>query len=105
MAIAHEVASGMGGIRTAGDLVARMQVSKAMKLKEAKSYVAGKLGISVFDLTDSYVMKELREQLDIGHVQARHQAAYGMEAKFNIARLLDLEINSVNLFKRKIKMV
>ena len=60
MAVAHEVASGMGGIRTAGDLVARVQMSKAMKIKEAKEYVAEKLGVSVFDLSDSHLMKELR---------------------------------------------
>lgn len=63
MAVMHEVASGMGGVRTAGDLVARMQMLKGMKLKDAKEYVAKKLGVSVFDLSDSYAMKELREQL------------------------------------------
>ena len=104
MAVVHEMAAGMGGIRTAGDLVARAQMSKAMKINEAKEYVAGKLGISVFDLSDSHLMKELREQLDIGHVQARDQASYGIEAKFNIARVLELKINSVENFKRKVKI-
>ena len=42
MAIAHSTASGMGGMRTAGDLVARMQMSRSMKIKEAKEYVASK---------------------------------------------------------------
>jgi archaellin len=104
MAVMHEVASGMGGIRTAGDLVARVQMSKAMKIKEAKEYVAEKLGVSVIDLSDSYLMKELREQLDIGHVQVRDRASYGIEAKFNIAKTLDIKINSVENFKRKVKM-
>lgn len=95
----------MGGIRTAGDLVGRMQMLKGMKLKDAKEYVAGKLGVSVFDLSDSNVMKELREQLDIGTVLDRANASFGMEAKFNIARILDISINSVNKFKRKTGMV
>lgn len=95
----------MGGIRTAGDLVARMQMTKGMKLKEAKEYVAGKLGISTFDLSDSYIMKELREQKDIGHVLDRDKASYGMEAKFNISKLLDIPINGVENFKRKIGMI
>lgn len=95
----------MGGIRTAGDLVARMQMTKGMKLKEAKEYVAGKLGISVFELSDSYRMKEIREQFDIGHVLDRDKASYGMEAKFNIAKLLGIPINSVENFKKKIGMI
>jgi len=105
MAITHEVASGMSGIRTAGDLVARMQMSKGMKLMDAKEYVAGKLGISTFDLSDSNLMKELREQYDIGTVLDRRNASNGLEAKFNIARLLDIKINSVERFKSKIKML
>jgi len=105
MAVTHEVATGMGGIRTAGDLVARMQMLKGMKLRDAKEYVAGKLGVSVFDLSDSNMMKEMREQLDIGTVLDRANASFGMEAKFNIAKILDIPINSVNKFKRKIGMV
>lgn len=46
-------------------------------------------------------MKELREELNIGHVLARPGAAIGMEAKMRIAKLLDIEINSVNRFKSK----
>ncbi|KKK68482.1 hypothetical protein LCGC14_2943600, partial [marine sediment metagenome] len=40
MPIAHIMASGMGGIRTAGDLVAWMQITRRMKIAEAKAYVA-----------------------------------------------------------------
>ena len=36
MEFTHELAAGMGGMRTAGDLVARLQLSKAMKIQEAK---------------------------------------------------------------------
>lgn len=104
MAITHEMAAGMGGIRTAGDLVARMQMTKGMKIKDAKEYVAAKVGVSTFDLCDEAVMKEVREQLDIGHVQARVGASIGMEAKFNIARVLDMKIKAVENFKRKTGM-
>ena len=100
MAITHETSAGMGGIRTAGDLVARMQMAKGMKIKEAKEYVAGKLGISTFELCDEAVMQEIREDLDIGHVQARDGAAIGIQAKIKIAKLLGIEIRSVENFKR-----
>lgn len=95
----------MGGIRTAGDLVGRIQMLKGMKLKDAKEYVAGKLGVSVFDLSDSNVMKEIREKFDIGTVLDRAKASFGIEAKFNIARILDIPINSVTKFKGKVGMV
>ncbi len=90
----HEMASGMGGIRTAGDLVARM-VMKGMKLNVAKKYVADKLGCTVFDLSDSAAMKEIRESLDIGTVLVRNGASMGMDAKVKIADILDIKIPSV----------
>jgi dimethylamine--corrinoid protein Co-methyltransferase len=101
MAVMHEMASGMGGIRTAGDLVARM-VMKGMRIGEAKKYVAGKLGCDVLDLSDSAKMKEIRESLDIGTVNDRPHASYGMSAKIKIAELLDIKIPSVELFKKKL---
>ena len=103
MAIMHEMAAGMGGIRTAGDLVARM-VMKGMKINEAKKYVADKLGCSVFDLSDSAKMKEIRESLDIGTVLSRTNAATGMAAKIKIAELLDIKIPSVEKFKKLISI-
>lgn len=97
-------ASGMGGIRTAGDLVARMQLSKKMRLNEAKKYVAGKLKVSVEDLADEVIMNELRQDLDIGDVYAgMGEQARGIEAKFRIAELLDIDINCVQRFLRKTK--
>jgi len=101
MAIMHEMAAGMGGIRTAGDLVARM-VIKGMKIGLAKEYVANKLGCSVIDLSDSFRMKEIRESLDIGTVLDRPHASYGMAAKIKIAKILDVRIPSVELFKKKV---
>jgi len=105
MHIAHSIASGMGGMRTAGDLVARMQMSRSMKIKEAKEYVASKLKVSVSDLSDSVVMSEVRDDLDIGMVSTSlfPGSAKGIEAKFRIAELLGIEINCVNQFKDRIK--
>jgi len=103
MHIAHSIASGMGGMRTAGDLVARMQMSRSMKIKEAKEYVASKLKVSVADLADPVVMSEVREDLDIGRVNALPRVAKGIDAKFRIAELLGIEINCVNKFKDRIK--
>lgn len=92
----------MGGMRTAGDLVAWMQMSKKMKIDEAKQYVAGKLGIAVIDLTNEDVMKEVRKDLDIGLVTAIAGASRGIAAKSRIADLLDITIPSVEMFKAKI---
>jgi dimethylamine--corrinoid protein Co-methyltransferase len=90
----------MGGVKTAGDLVARMQLNK-MRLAEAKVYVAEKLGVSVFDLSDSTIMRTVREELDIGVVTAVPGIAKGLEAKARIAELLDIRINSVERLKAK----
>ena len=92
----------MGGIRTAGDLVAWMQMSRRMKIAEAKSYVAQKLGIDVADLTNEEVMRQVREDLDIGIITSVAGSAKGIAAKWKIAELLDIQINSVNLFKEKL---
>ena len=101
MAVMHEMAAGMGGIRTAGDLVARM-VMKGMKINAAKEYVADKLGCTVFDLSDSAKMKEIRESLDIGSVVLRPNASSGISSKIKIAEILDIKIPSVELFKKQI---
>ena len=104
MASAHSTASGMGGMRTAGDLVARMQMSRGMKIKEAKEYVANKLKVSVSALSDPVLMSEMREDLNLGMVSTSlfPGSAKGIEAKFRIAELLDIEINCVNRFKDRI---
>jgi len=100
MPIAHIMATGMGGMRTAGDLVAWMQLTQKMKLPEAKQYVAKKLGVSILELTDEDVMYPLREELGIGVVTAKAGGPKGIRAKAKIAKLLEIEINSVNLFKK-----
>ena len=99
MAITHAIASGMGGMRTTGDLVARMQIARGVKIGEAKNYVADRLGVSVPDLTDPIIMKEVREDLNLGLLHPHAGSPKCMEAKFNIARLLDIDINCVRRFK------
>ena len=99
MAVTHAVASGMGGMRTAGDLVARMQISQGMRLVEAKAYVADKLSVAVRDLTDPIVMKEIRTDLRLGTLHSGARSAKGIEAKHNIADVLDININCVRNFK------
>ena len=102
MSLSHALASSMGGIRTTGDLVARMQLTQKMRLPQAKRHVAEKLGVSVDDLTDSTLMRRLREELDIGVITAVPGAAKGLEAKARIAELLGIRINCVELMKRRI---
>ena len=102
MHIAHIVASGMGGIRTSGDLVAWMQMTRKMKISEAKQYVAGKLGVQVMDLTNEELMRELREELGIGVITSIAGGPRGIRAKLKIAKLLDIQINSVELFKSQL---
>jgi dimethylamine--corrinoid protein Co-methyltransferase len=99
MHIAHIFACGMGGIRTAGDLVAWMQLIKKMKIDAAKQYVAQKLTVEVADLVDEETMRPLREDLGIGTITSVAGSPKGIRAKLKIAELLDVPINSVDLFK------
>jgi dimethylamine--corrinoid protein Co-methyltransferase len=102
MALTHAHASGMGGMRAAGDLVARMQMTRGMKIKQAKKYVADKLGISISDLTDPVIMTEVRDDLQIGVMTPLPGCAKGIEAKFKVAELLDIDIACVRRFRDKI---
>jgi dimethylamine--corrinoid protein Co-methyltransferase len=105
-ATAHCVASGLGGIRTAGDLVARMQFTRGMRLIEAKQHVADKLGVSVLDLSDPVVMLDVRKEKGLGSMYESEITSVdepiALEAKFNISALLEIPINSVELFKEKV---
>jgi dimethylamine--corrinoid protein Co-methyltransferase len=99
MPVTHIVTAGMGGMRTAGDLVAWMQMSRRMKLADAKNYVAEKLKIEVMDLVDEDVMYPLRKDLGIGTVTPEAGGPEGILAKCRVADLLEIEINSVQRFK------
>ena len=103
MDMAHMLASGMGGSRTAGDLVARMEYAKNMKVDKAKEYVAKKLGLSTLDIADEHVMRDLREELKIGVVTGLPGAPRGIAAKMNIEKLLDIKINSCEKFRQSLK--
>jgi len=103
MDLPHFMTSGMGGIRSAGDLVARMQFGKNMRIKDAKEYVAKKLDLDVLDIVDEFVMRDLREELGIGSCTGIPGAPRGIAAKMNIEKLLDIKINSCELFRRQLK--
>lgn len=103
MDLPHFLTSGMGGIRSAGDLVARMEFGKNMRIKDAKDYVAKKLGIDVLDIVDEFVMRDLREELGIGVVTGVPGATRGIAAKMNIEDLLGIKINSCEKFREKIR--
>ncbi len=47
------------------------------------------------------VMREVREDHKIGFITSRGGHPKGIEAKHHIARLLDIDINSVNRFKQR----
>jgi dimethylamine--corrinoid protein Co-methyltransferase len=89
-------------MRAAGDLVARMQMTRGMRIQEAKTYVAEKLNIAVSELTDPVIMSEVRDDLQIGLMTPLPKCAKGIEAKFRIAEILGIDINCVEKFKGKI---
>lgn len=101
MALTHAHASGMGGMRAAGDLVARVQMAHGMRIKEAKAYVAEKLSVSVSELTDPVIMTEVREDLQIGKIMPLPGCAKGIEAKFRLADVLGIDINCVKRFRER----
>ena len=106
MANAHALASGLGGMRAAGDLVARMQMTRGMRLEQAKQYVAGKLGVNTIDLGDPLVMHDVRAELGLGRITVQ-ELTYpdqpgALEAKFHIAEVLDIPINSVERFSERV---
>jgi len=102
MIVPHYIASGMGGMRTAGDLVARMEFSKNMKINDAKAYVAKKLNVEVADLSDVSVMRELRAELGLGVNTGVPGTAQGVFAKMNIEKLLGIKINSCEHFRQQL---
>ena len=81
-----------------------MQLIKKMKIDAAKQYVAEKLGVGIEDLTNEEVMRQLREDLGIGIITSVAGSPKGIRAKLKIAELLDVPINSVDLFKSQTGM-
>ena len=99
------MASGMGGMRTAGDLVARVQLNRGLKLEAAKAYVAGRLNVSANDLSDPIAMAEIREDLKLGCISQVVGVPKGIEAKIHIDEVLGIGINSVVRFKERTGLV
>jgi len=54
------------------------------------------------ELSNEEMMREIREDLDIGTIIAIPGSAKGIAAKCRIAELLGITIHSVDLFKGKI---
>ena len=106
MSIAHTCAAGMGGLRAAGDLVARLQMAKGMRLAEAKRAVADALGVGVRDLSDNQTMHELRGELRLGRVYEAEVNYFRdpspLEAKLNIEKLLGLQLNGVRALRERL---
>ena len=78
-----------------------MQMSRGMKIREAKKYVADKLEISVADLHDPVLMREVREEHRIGTLKSLSGMSKGIEAKHNISNLLGIKLNSLNAYRRR----
>ena len=76
-------------------------MTRGMKINDAKQYVAGKLKISVAELTDPVIMTEVRQDLQLGTMSPQPGDARGIEAKFRIAEALGIRINCVDRFRRK----
>ncbi len=94
----------MGGVRTAGDLVAWMQLTRRMKINQAKAYVAQRLSVNVRDLTDETTMAKKRESFGLSSVIPDHVEYTGIAAKTKISKLLDIPIRSVELYKRHLEV-
>lgn len=94
----------MGGVRTTGDMVLRVMLTKKMKLNDAKKYVAEKLGLTLEEIHDSTTMLEYRRDNGLGVIMPYASDIYGMEVKCRIADKLDIKINSVERFKQNAKI-
>jgi len=103
MSITHTCAAGMGGLRATGDLVARLQMAKGMRLAEAKREVAAALGVGVRDLSDNQAMHELRGERRLGRIYEAEVSYFRdpspLEAKLNIEKALGLELNGVRALR------
>lgn len=78
-----------------------MQLNRGMRIDAAKKHVADKLGIAVSDIADPIIMGELREDLNMFRISEGPGTVDGMAAKINIAKNLGIDINCVNLFKKR----
>ena len=79
----------------------RLQLSKKMKINEAKKYIVDKLGITLQELSDVMAMTDVRAERGFGlaSIESCAERNIGMAAKFKIAEALDIKINCVERFK------
>lgn len=77
-------------------------MTRKMKIQAAKQYVAKKLAVDVLELTNEQVMRERRIELKIGTVTSIAGSPKGIRAKWKVAELLDINIRSVDLFKKQL---
>lgn len=64
--VTHYTSSGLGGMRTCGDLVGRVQLRNKCKISESKKYVMDKLGLGYDDIADECFMRNYREEHGLG---------------------------------------
>ena len=80
-------------------------MTRGMRLPEAKAHVAEKLGVSPADLSDPVIMNEVRETLGFGRIatfEISHPTQpVAIEAKFNVADVLGVPVNSVRRFEER----
>lgn len=81
--------------------MARLQLNRGMRIDAAKKYVADKLGLSVGDIADPIIMGEVREDLNMFRISEGPGTVDGMAAKINIAKNLGIDINCVDIFKKR----
>jgi hypothetical protein len=83
-----------------------MQMTRGMRLEQAKQHVAERLGVSVLDLCDPLAMHDVRRELGLGLIPVQ-ELTYpsepgAIEAKFHIAEVLDVPINCVRQFSDRV---
>ena len=80
-------------------------MTRGMRLPEAKAHVAEKLGVSPPDLSDPVIMNEILEKQGFGRIttfEISHPTQpVAIEAKFNIADVLGVPVNSVRRFETR----
>lgn len=76
-----------------------MQMTRRMRLPEAKAHVAESLGVGVADLSDPVTMTDVRRAHGLGAIPTEETAstedALALEAKVNISRVLGVPVRSV----------
>lgn len=80
-----------------------MQFAKNMKIDEAKKYVADKLEIDPFQLTEEGYVRDIREKEGIGVVTGQPNTPKGMPAKMNIEKVLGITISNCEHYRNQLK--